>query len=162
MKYGRDVPLLVNVQPAGKYLGERFHRAGGVPAVLCELLRAGRIAGDVLTVTGRTLAENIAGRESIDREVITAFESPLQEHAGFLVLHGNLFDFAIMKTSVISADFRRRFPARDRASKGAPWCSMALATITRASMTRRSASTNARSSSSAGQGRSVGRAQRKS
>jgi dihydroxy-acid dehydratase len=109
MTYGREVPLLVNVQPAGKYLGERFHRAGGVPAVLCELLRAGRIAGDVLTVTGRTLAENIAGRESNDREVITAFESPLQEHAGFLVLHGNLFDFAIMKTSVMSADFRRRF-----------------------------------------------------
>ena len=118
MKYGRDVPLLVNMQPAGKYLGERFHRAGGVPAVLCELLRAGRIAGDVLTVTGRTLAENIAGRESIDREVITAFESPLQEHAGFLVLHGNLFDFAIMKTSVISADFRRRFLARDECFEG--------------------------------------------
>jgi dihydroxy-acid dehydratase len=118
MKYGRDVPLLVNVQPAGKYLGERFHRAGGVPAVLCELLRAGRIAGDGLTVTGLTLAENIAGRESIDREVITAFESPLQEHAGFLVLHGNLFDFAIMKTSVISADFRRRFLARDESFEG--------------------------------------------
>ncbi|HEY7379060.1 MAG TPA: IlvD/Edd family dehydratase, partial [Steroidobacteraceae bacterium] len=109
MRYGRDVPLLVNMQPAGKYLGERFHRAGGVPAVLCELLRAGRIAGDVLTVTGRTLAENIAGCESTDREIITTYESPLQEQAGFLVLHGNLFDFAIMKTSVISADFRRRF-----------------------------------------------------
>jgi len=117
MTYGREVPLLVNVQPAGKYLGERFHRAGGVPAVLCELLRAGRIAGDVLTVTGRTLAENIAGRESSDREVITAFESPLQEHAGFLVLHGNLFDFAIMKTSVMSADFRRRF-AVDQSFEG--------------------------------------------
>jgi dihydroxy-acid dehydratase len=117
MTYGREVPLLVNVQPAGKYLGERFHRAGGVPAVLCELLRAGRIAGDVLTVTGRTLAENIAGRESSDREVITAFESPLQEHAGFLVQHGNLFDFAIMKTSVMSADFRRRF-AVDQSFEG--------------------------------------------
>ncbi len=118
MKYGREVPLLVNVQPAGKYLGERFHRAGGVPAVLCELLRAGRIAGDVLTVTGRTLAENIAGRESSDREVITTFESPLQERAGFLVLHGNLFDFAIMKTSVISADFRRRFLAEGETFEG--------------------------------------------
>jgi dihydroxy-acid dehydratase len=109
MKYGRDVPLLVNMQPAGKYLGERFHRAGGVPAVLCELLRAGRIAGDVPTVTGRTLAENIAGRETTDREVICAYEKPLKEQAGFLVLSGNLFDFAIMKTSVISEEFRRRY-----------------------------------------------------
>jgi xylonate dehydratase len=107
--YGREIPLIVNMQPAGKYLGERFHRAGGVPAVVCELLRAGRIDGNVLTVTGRTLAENVAGRESVDREVITTFEKPLQEHAGFLVLKGNLFDFAIMKTSVISAEFRKRF-----------------------------------------------------
>jgi dihydroxy-acid dehydratase len=109
MTYGRDVPLLVNMQPAGKYLGERFHRAGGVPAVLCELLRVGRIDGSVPTVTGRTLAENIAGREATDREVITEYEKPLQERAGFLVLRGNLFDFAIMKTSVISPDFRKRF-----------------------------------------------------
>jgi dihydroxy-acid dehydratase len=111
MKYGRDVPLIVNMQPAGKYLGERFHRAGGVPAVLCELLRAGRIDGSVPTVSGRTLGENIAGRESIDREVITTYEAPLLENAGFLVLKGNLFDFAIMKTCVISADFRRRYLA---------------------------------------------------
>lgn len=109
MEYGRDVPLLVNMQPAGKYLGERFHRAGGVPAVLCELLRANRIDGSVLTVTGRTLGENITGRESNDREMIARYEEPFQERAGFLVLSGNLFDFAIMKTSVISADFRRRF-----------------------------------------------------
>ena len=111
MKFGRDVPLLVNMQPAGKYLGERFHRAGGVPAVLCELLQAGRIVGNVGTVTGRTLAQNIAGREAIDREVIYAYEKPLQERAGFLVLSGNLFDFAIMKTSVISEEFRLRFLA---------------------------------------------------
>ena len=109
MQYGRDVPLIVNMQPAGKYLGERFHRAGGVPAVLCELLRAGRIDGTVPTVTGRSLAENIEGRETTDRDVITEYEKPLQERAGFLVLKGNLFDFAIMKTSVISADFRKRF-----------------------------------------------------
>jgi dihydroxy-acid dehydratase len=109
MKYGRDVPLLVNLQPAGKYLGERFHRAGGVPAVLCELLRAGRIDGTVPTVSGHTIAENIAGRETTDRDVILPYESPLQERAGFLVLKGNLFDFAIMKTSVISADFRKRY-----------------------------------------------------
>src|SRR5690606_8282398 len=96
MKYGRDVPLLVNMQPAGKYLGERFHRAGGVPALLCELLRAGRIDGSALTVTGKPLADNIRGRTSSDREVIKAYEEPLQKDAGFLVLSGNLFDFAIM------------------------------------------------------------------
>jgi len=117
-KYGRDVPLLVNLQPAGKYLGERFHRAGGVPAVLCELLRVGRIDGSVPTVSGRTLAENIKGREAVDREVITTYEKPLQEHAGFLVLKGNLFDFAIMKTSVISADFHRRYLAGKDAFEG--------------------------------------------
>src|ERR671916_268128 len=90
---GYEVPLLVNMQPAGKYLGESFHRAGGVPAVLHELLRAGRIDGNVPTVTGRTLAENVAGRVSTDREMITPYDEPLQERAGSLVLSGNLFDF---------------------------------------------------------------------
>jgi dihydroxy-acid dehydratase len=118
MTYGRDVPLLVNMQPAGKYLGERFHRAGGVPAVLCELLRAGRIDGDVLTITGKPLRENLRGRESVDREVIKSYEEPLQEDAGFVVLKGNLFDFAIMKTSVISDDFRERFLAQDGSFEG--------------------------------------------
>jgi xylonate dehydratase len=118
MEYGRHVPLLVNMQPAGKYLGERFHRAGGVPAVLCELLRAGRIDGSPLTVTGRSLAQNIAGQEAVDREVIKTFEEPLQQDAGFLVLQGNLFDFAIMKTSVISADFHRRYLAGGNAFEG--------------------------------------------
>jgi dihydroxy-acid dehydratase len=107
--YGLDVPLLVNMQPAGKYLGERFHRAGGVPAVLCELLAAGKIDGGALTVTGRSLAENVAGRQTTDREVIFPYAAPLQEKAGFAVLSGNLFDFAIMKTSVISEAFRRRY-----------------------------------------------------
>jgi len=105
----RDIPLLVNMQPAGKYLGERFQRAGGVPAVLCELLRAGKIDGKALTVTGRSMAENLKGRESTDREMIAAYETPLQERAGFLVMSGNLFNFAIMKTSVISEEFRRRY-----------------------------------------------------
>jgi dihydroxyacid dehydratase/phosphogluconate dehydratase len=109
MECGRDVPLLVNMQPAGKYLGERFHRAGGVPAVMCELLRAGKIDGSALTVTGASIAENLKGRESADREMIAAFEAPIQERAGFLVLSGNLFDFAIMKTSVISKEFRDRY-----------------------------------------------------
>jgi dihydroxy-acid dehydratase len=104
-----DIPLLVNMQPAGKYLGERFHRAGGVPAVMCELLRAGRVDGAVPTVTGRTMAENIKGRDSTDREMITSYEKPLVERAGFMVISGNLFDFAIMKSSVISEEFRRRY-----------------------------------------------------
>ena len=106
---GYEVPLLVNMQPAGEYLGERFHRAGGVPAVLGELLRAGKLEGEVLTVTGRTLAENVEGCESTDREMITPYDAPLEERAGFLVLSGNLFDFAIMKTSVISDEFRERY-----------------------------------------------------
>ncbi len=109
MKYGRDLPCIVNMQPAGKYLGERFHRAGGVPAVLSELLRVGKIDGGALTVTGKSLAENIKGRRSSDADVITSYEKPVQEKAGFLVLKGNLFDFAIMKTSVISAEFRKRY-----------------------------------------------------
>jgi xylonate dehydratase len=109
MKYGRDIPLIVNMQPAGKYLGERFHRAGGVPAVLSELLRVRKIDGTALTVTGRSIAENVSGREAVDRDVITTYEKPVQEKAGFLVLKGNLFDFAIMKTSVISPEFRERY-----------------------------------------------------
>ena len=110
--YGYDLPLLVDVQPAGRFLGERFHRAGGVPAVLSELLAAGRLDGDCLTVTGRTLAENITGRVATDREVIRAYDTPLKEQAGFLVLSGNLFDVAIMKTSVISPAFRARYLER--------------------------------------------------
>jgi dihydroxyacid dehydratase/phosphogluconate dehydratase len=118
---GHDLPLLVNMQPAGQYLGERFHRAGGVPAVLWELLQAGKLDGEVLTVTGRTLAQNVAGRESTDREVITPYAAPLKTQAGFLVLSGNLFDFAIMKTSVISESFRERYlsePGRENTFGG--------------------------------------------
>src|SRR6187399_2043338 len=118
MDFGRDIPLLVNMQPAGKYLGERFHRAGGVPAVLCELLRAGRIDGAAHSVTGQSIAHNIQGREAVDREVIKSYEQPLQKDAGFLVLSGNLFDFAIMKTSVISEEFRGRFLAKENAFEG--------------------------------------------
>ena len=106
---GYEVPLLVNMQPAGEYLGERFHRAGGVPAVLGELLRAGRLEGEALTVTGRSLTENVAGHESKDHEMIRPYDEPLQERAGSLVLSGNLFDFAIIKTSVISDEFRARY-----------------------------------------------------
>jgi dihydroxy-acid dehydratase len=118
MEYGRHIPLLVNMQPAGKYLGERFHRAGGVPAVLCELLGAKRIDGGALSVTGRSLADNVAGRETLDREVIKPFGEPLQKDAGFLVLKGNLFDFAIMKTSVISQEFCARYLSQGNAFEG--------------------------------------------
>jgi xylonate dehydratase len=107
--FGLHIPLLVNMQPAGAYLGERFHRAGGVPAVLWELLQAGKLRGETLTVTGRTLAANIEGCATTDREMICAYEAPLQRSAGFLVLRGNLFDFAIMKISVISDEFRQRY-----------------------------------------------------
>ncbi len=111
-EHAYDLPLLVNMQPAGKYLGERFFRAGGVPAVMWELQQAGKLHGDCLTVTGRSIAENLAGRESTDREVIRPFADPLLEAAGFLVLSGNLFDFGIMKTSVISERFRSRYLSR--------------------------------------------------
>lgn len=107
--HGYDLPLLLDMQPAGRYLGERFHRAGGVPAILWELLQAGILSGDCKTVTGGTLAENLAGREARDRDVIRRFDAPLRERAGFLVLSGNLFDFGIMKTSVISEEFRARY-----------------------------------------------------
>ena len=106
---GRALPLLVNMQPAGAYLGEAFQRAGGVPAVMGEMLAAGLLHADAPTVTGRTVAENVGHRRSLDREVIRPASDPLREEAGFLVLSGNLFDSALMKTSVISEDFRRRF-----------------------------------------------------
>jgi dihydroxyacid dehydratase/phosphogluconate dehydratase len=111
-EHGYDLPLLVNMQPAGQYLGERFHRAGGVPAAMWELLNAGRLFGDCLTVSGRSIADNLAGHESPDREMIRPFADPLQAKAGFLTLKGNLFDFAILKTSVISAEFRTRYLSR--------------------------------------------------
>jgi dihydroxyacid dehydratase/phosphogluconate dehydratase len=100
------------MQPAGKYLGERFHRAGGVPAVLCELIKAGRLDGAALTVTGKTISQNVEGHETHDREMICSYEAPLIERAGFMVLTGNLFDFAVMKTSVISKEFRNRYLSR--------------------------------------------------
>ena len=108
-QHAYELPLLVNMQPAGKYLGERFFRAGGVPAVMWELQRAGKLKGHCMSVTGRTIAEIVEGRETTDREVIFPFDAPLLEKAGFLVLSGNLFDFGILKTSVISERFRSRY-----------------------------------------------------
>jgi dihydroxy-acid dehydratase len=106
---GFDEPLLVNMQPAGEYLGESFFRAGGVPAVMAELHRAGRIHGACMTASGKTMAENLEGKGSLDPDVIRPYDNPLREKAGFIVMSGNLFDSALMKTSVISADFRKRY-----------------------------------------------------
>jgi len=106
---GHRVPLLVNMQPAGKYLGEEFHRAGGVPAVVNELMKAKLVHEDALTVNGKTIAENCRNWKSDDADVIFPIDAPLKADAGFIVLRGNLFDDAIMKTSVIGDEFRRRY-----------------------------------------------------
>ncbi len=106
---GYDIPLLANVQPAGEYLGEGFHRAGGIPAVMSELLRVGKAHGGAITVTGKTVAENYRNAKIQDPQVIRTYEDPVKEKAGFMVLTGNLFDSALIKSSVISEDFRRRF-----------------------------------------------------
>ncbi len=108
-RIGYDLPLLVNMQPAGVHLGEGFHQAGGVAAVMGEMRAAGLLHGDALTVTGKTVDENVGARRSSAHDVIRPVANPLREKAGFLVLTGNLFDSALMKTSVISEDFRRRF-----------------------------------------------------
>ena len=106
---GYDVPLLVNMQPAGKYLGEEYYRAGGLPAVLRELIAAGRFHAHALTINGKTIGENVEHAKIKDADVIRPYDKPLKQHAGFKVLSGNLFDSAIMKTSVISDEFRRRY-----------------------------------------------------
>ncbi|WP_299840628.1 IlvD/Edd family dehydratase [uncultured Paracoccus sp.] len=106
---GFEVPLLLNMQPAGEYLGESFFRAGGVPAVMGELRKAGLIRDAAMTATGKTMGENLTGWDSGDLDVIRTVAEPLRPNAGFLVLSGNLFDSALMKTSVISPDFRQRF-----------------------------------------------------
>ncbi|MEP6883604.1 MAG: IlvD/Edd family dehydratase [Gammaproteobacteria bacterium] len=119
--YGYDIPLLVNMQPAGEYLGEDFYHAGGVPAVVAELMKKNLIHEQTLTANGRTLGENCRAARIADPAVIRSFDSPLKDKAGFLVLHGNLFDSAIMKTSVISEEFRRRYlsdPADPEAFEG--------------------------------------------
>lgn len=108
-KYGFDLPLLVNMQPAGKYLGERFFRAGGVPAVMAEMQAADMLHLDVMTVSGQSLGATLQGVESLDHDVIAPVTKPLREKAGFMVLSGNLFDSALMKTSVISGAFHERF-----------------------------------------------------
>ncbi len=119
--YGEEVPLLVNLQPAGEYLGEDYYHAGGVPAVVAQLMANGLIAADAMTVNGRTIGENCREAAIEDDRVIRPFDKPLKTNAGFRVLRGNLFDSAIMKMSVISQEFRDRYlsdPAQPMAFEG--------------------------------------------
>ncbi len=119
-RIGYALPLLVNLQPAGEYLGEDYYRAGGVPAVVAELVKKGKIK-DAVTVNGRTLAQNCEGRFTSNRKVIFGYDKPMKKQAGFLNLKGNLFDSAIMKTSVITPEFRARYlenPADPMAFEG--------------------------------------------
>jgi len=111
--FGFNVPLLVNMQPAGEFLGERFFRAGGVPAVMGELAQADLLNTNVMTASGKSLGENLEGTRSADTAVIRSVADPMRENAGFLVLSGNLFDSALMKSSVLSDDFRKRFLSRN-------------------------------------------------
>ncbi len=111
-RIGYYIPLLVNMMPAGAYLGEAYYRAGGLPAVMSELMAAGKLHGGALTVTGRGIGEGIAGAKIRNEDVIRPYARPLKEKAGFLNLKGNLFDSAIMKTSVISEAFRKRYLER--------------------------------------------------
>jgi len=107
--YGEEIPLLVNLQPAGEYLGEDYYHAGGVPAVVRQLMSQGLIHEEAMTVNGKTIGENCAKAQIMDANVIRPFEEPLKQHAGFRVLRGNLFSSAIMKLSVISDEFRQRY-----------------------------------------------------
>ncbi len=106
---GAEVPLLVNLQPAGEYLGEDYYRAGGVPAVMGELYRADLLDGAALTCNGRSVADNVAHARIVDEDVIRPYVRPLKSAAGLTVLSGNLFDGAVMKLSVISDEFRNRY-----------------------------------------------------
>jgi dihydroxy-acid dehydratase len=109
-RIGHGIPLLVDMQPAGRFLGEDYHRAGGVPAVVAELIGAGKLPHpEAVTANGKTMGDNCTGKFTWDREVIRAYDQPILKDAGFLNLKGNLFDSAIMKTSVISESFRKRY-----------------------------------------------------
>jgi dihydroxy-acid dehydratase len=108
-EFGLDVPLLVNLQPAGEYLGEDYYRAGGVPAVVNQLMSKGLIHENCLTANGKTIGDNCRGARIVEEDVIRPFDRPLKESAGFTVFSGNLFDSAIMKRSVISPQFRERY-----------------------------------------------------
>jgi dihydroxy-acid dehydratase len=122
---GHDVPLLANIQPAGEFLGEDLHRAGGIPCIMGELFRAGRIRGEALTVNGKTMGENCGGARTSDPRVIRPYDAPLMTRAGFAVVSGNLFDSALVKTSVISEEFRKRYLS----TAGAENCFVARAIV---------------------------------
>ncbi len=107
--HGHKVPLMVNLQPAGEYLGEDYYHAGGVPAVVAELMKQGLIHEDAITANGKSIGDNCRTATIEDERVIRPFATPLLQDAGFIVLRGNLFDSAIMKTSVISPEFRERY-----------------------------------------------------
>ncbi|MDC0057285.1 dihydroxy-acid dehydratase family protein [Alphaproteobacteria bacterium] len=108
-KWGEEIPLLVNLQPAGDYLGEGFFQAGGVPVVMKELSKQNKINNNALTVTGKTVAENLINIQKIENEIIKNYDTPMKDKAGFLVLRSNFFDTAIMKMSVVSEDFKKRY-----------------------------------------------------
>ncbi len=139
-RLGPEIPLLVDVQPAGRFLGERFHRAGGVPAVLQRTARRRQAARRVDDRHRRApLPTTWRHAPAPDREVIRPYDNPLKEAAGYIVLSGNLFDSAVMKTSVIDTDFRSPLPLRSRrgrtCSRAAPSCSKDPRTTTRGSRT---------------------------
>jgi dihydroxy-acid dehydratase len=120
-EHGHHVPLLANIQPAGQYLGEEYYRAGGVPAVVNELMKQGLIDENAMTANGRSIGGNCRGCAIQDTDVIRPFERPLVDNAGLMVFTGNIFDSAIMKTSVISSEFRKRYlsdPANPEAFEG--------------------------------------------
>lgn len=106
---GGEIPILANCEPAGEYLGEDFYHAGGVPAVMHALLAAGRLHPDAATVTGRTIGQNIANAASTNSDVIAGYDKPIGPRGGVLVLHGNLFQSAMMKMSVVTEDLRSRY-----------------------------------------------------
>jgi len=108
-KLGHEIPLLANCQPAGEYLMESFYRAGGIPAIMKELMKNNKIHTNIITVSGKTVGENLKRKIEINRKVIKSFKDNLSENAGFLVMKGNFFSSAIMKTSVISPEFRERY-----------------------------------------------------
>tara|TARA_Y100000992_G_C21264239_1_gene493025 strand:- start:1074 stop:2291 length:1218 start_codon:yes stop_codon:yes gene_type:complete len=108
-KLGHDIPLLVNCQPAGEHLMEGFFKAGGIPAVMQELLKNNKLHKNEMTVTGKTIEENLNTKINIDKNIIKSFKNPLVENAGFIVMKSNFFSSAVMKTSVISSEFRERY-----------------------------------------------------
>ena len=106
---GSKIPLLLNMQPSGEYLGEEYFRAGGLPSIMAELLDHGKVNVNALTCNGKTMGENVRGKHSWDRRIIRPYDDPLMKDAGFINLKGSLFDSAIMKTCVISPAFRQRY-----------------------------------------------------